>query len=139
MRVINVSLEGQYQMGEPIYTYLTNFPIRCIAISPNENLIACSITGRERISDKEQPFIVLHRMVVHEESWISFVDPILITVPYRDPIKLVNFNASSSHIICATVWGVEVYHHKIKRWGKRIPKATLGVVRTTIQEWYETR
>lgn len=104
MRVINVSLEGQYQMGEPIYTYLTNFPIRCIAISPNENLIACSITGRERISDKEQPFIVLHRMVVHEESWISFVDPILITVPYRDPIKLVNFNASSSHIICATVW-----------------------------------
>lgn len=125
-------------MGEPIYTYLTNFPIRCIAISPNENLIACSITGRERISDKEQPFIVLHRMVVHEESWISFVDPILITVPYRDPIKLVNFNASSSHIICATVWESRYIIIKL-RDGKRIPKATLGVVRTTIQEWYETR
>jgi len=104
MRVINISLEGRYQMGEPIYTYLSNFPIRCIAISPNENLIACSITGRERISDKEQPFIVLHRMIVNAEQWVNFGDPILITVPYRDPIKLVEFNALSSHIICATVW-----------------------------------
>ncbi|KAI5953008.1 PTR3 [Candida margitis] len=118
MRVINISRDGPYQVGEPIYTYLTNFPIRCICISPNENLLACSITGRERISDKEQPFIVLHRMIISEDLWINFADPLLITVPYRDPIKLVKFNASSSHIICATVWEARYIIIKLRDGGK---------------------
>ncbi|KAI5967048.1 PTR3 [Candida theae] len=104
MRVFNINSDSKYRIGEPVYTYLTNFPIRCIAISPNENLIACSITGRERISNKEQPFVVLHRMSMSDELWVNFADPMLITVPFRDPIKLVKFNAASSHIICATVW-----------------------------------
>ncbi|CAK9438583.1 uncharacterized protein LODBEIA_P28070 [Lodderomyces beijingensis] len=96
-----------YELGEPIYTYLTDFPIRCFAIAPNESLIACGLTARERISDKEQPFIVLHRMVKRGEeapARVRFIDPITITVPYRDPIKIIRFNASSSHLICATVW-----------------------------------
>ncbi|KAG5421820.1 PTR3 [Candida metapsilosis] len=125
MRVININSEGKYQLGEPIYTYLTNFPIRCIAISPNGTLVACSITGRERISDKEQPFIVLHRMVVGEDSWAKFVDPILIAVPYRDPIKIIRFNGSSSHIICATVWESRYIIIKLKDSEKGYQKPRL--------------
>ena len=32
------------------------------------------------------------------------VDPLTITIPYRDPIKIMNFNASSTHLIIATSW-----------------------------------
>ena len=191
MRVINVrSGLKKVDMGELIYTYLTDFPIRCFSVSPNERLIACGLTARERILDKEQPFIVLHRLnekasvvgaddaidddddddVNHEtrvqvqalvqllaleamneetrglrqqmgmkvnwkgkekekgkgkgkgnlnangninsnrranderEKVFEFDDPLTITIPFRDPIKIINFNAASTHIICATVW-----------------------------------
>ncbi|KAL6453700.1 PTR3 SPS-sensor component PTR3 [Candida maltosa Xu316] len=104
MRVFNVNKLSPYDFGQPIYTYITNYPIRCIAISPNDSLIACGITAKERISGKEQPFIILHRLVVSEDFYLDSVDPITITIPYRDPIKLINFNATSTHLIIATSW-----------------------------------
>lgn len=106
MRVFNLNSKLG-EVGKPIYTYVTNFPIRCVSISPNEALLACSITARERLSGKEQPFIILHKLnlaIKNSNKIIESVEPITITIPYRDPIKLINFNFSSTHILCCTVW-----------------------------------
>lgn len=107
MRVFNVSKSNlPHEMGKPVYTYITNFPIRCLSISNTDPLIACGITAKERISGKEQPFVVLHKLVRSTvgDKIIGSVEPITITIPYRDPIKLINFNATSTHLICCTVW-----------------------------------
>lgn len=107
MRVFNVSKSNlPHEMGKPVYTYITNFPIRCLAISNTDPLIACGITAKERISGKEQPFVVLHKLVRSNigDKIIGSVEPITITIPYRDPIKLMNFNATSTHLMCCTVW-----------------------------------
>ncbi|RCK56633.1 SPS-sensor component PTR3 [Candida viswanathii] len=104
MRVFNVNKSSPYEFGQPIYTYITNFPIRCIAVSPNNALLACGITARERITGKEQPFVILHRLVTLDDLYLDSVDPITITIPSRDPIKIINFNASSTHLVIATSW-----------------------------------
>lgn len=107
MRVFNISKASlPHEMGKPVYTYITNFPIRCIAISNTDPLLACGITAKERISGKEQPFVVLHKLVRSSvgDKIIGSVEPITITIPYRDPIKLLSFNANSTHLLCCTVW-----------------------------------
>ncbi|KAG2733378.1 hypothetical protein G9P44_002903 [Scheffersomyces stipitis] len=104
MRVFNVNRMSPYQFGQPVYTYITNFPIRCIAIAPNDGLVACGITARERLSGKEQPFIILHRLLSSEDNYLHQVDPITITIPYRDPIKIMRFNLTSTHLLCCTAW-----------------------------------
>ncbi|CUM49553.1 unnamed protein product [Debaryomyces tyrocola] len=107
MRVLNVSSSSlPNELGRSMYIYITNFPIRCISISPNESLVACGITAKERLSSKEQPFIILHKLnpsLNHEQAFES-VEPITITIPYRDPIKIINFNSTSTHLLCCTVW-----------------------------------
>lgn len=107
MRVLNVSSYSlSEELGRPMYIYITNFPIRCISISPNESLVACGITAKERLSSKEQPFIILHKLnpSLNRKRVFDTVEPITITIPYRDPIKLINFNATSTHLLCCTVW-----------------------------------
>lgn len=104
MRVFNTNKNSTYDLGQPIYTYLINFPIRCMSISRNESLIACGITAKERISGKEQPFIILNNLILSSSGKLESVDPITITIPYRDPIKLLNFNSSATHLICFTAW-----------------------------------
>lgn len=107
MRVFNVSpTSPPGELGKPMYTYLTNFPIRCISISGNESLVACGITAKERLSGKEQPFVILHKLIpsLKIERALETVDPISITIPYRDPIKIINFNSSSTHMLCCTAW-----------------------------------
>lgn len=107
MRVFNVSKASlPHEMGKPVYTYITNFPIRCISISNTDPLIACGITAKERLSGKEQPFVILHNLVRSSmaDKIIGSVEPITITIPYRDPIKLLSFNANSTHLLCCTVW-----------------------------------
>ncbi|KAK6464825.1 transcriptional regulator of peptide transport [Scheffersomyces coipomensis] len=104
MRLFNLNRMSPYTFGQPIYTYVTNFPIRCVSISPNDKLLACAITAKERLSSKEQPFIVLHRLHASDDGYLHSVEPITITIPYRDPIKLLNFNATSTHLLCCTAW-----------------------------------
>ncbi|KAG7194944.1 SPS-sensor component ptr3 [Scheffersomyces spartinae] len=104
LRVYNLRKGSKYLVGQPIYTYVTNFPLRCISISPNQQLLACGIVARERLSGREQPFIILHKMNFTPEGILKTVEPITITVPYRDPIKLISFNATSSYILCCTAW-----------------------------------
>lgn len=108
IRVLNLDA-ALGDIGSPVYTYLTNFPIRCIAIAPSNNLVACGITARERISGKQQPFIILHKIDVDSSGQVSEVTPITITVPYRDPLKIINFNASSTHLLCSTVYEMRYF------------------------------
>lgn len=107
VRVLNA--DPQYgDVGAPVFTYLTNFPIRCISIAPNENLIACGITARERASRKLQPFVILHQLEM-DQHVVKSVHPITITIPYRDPLKVISFNASSTHLICSTVYEMRYF------------------------------
>lgn len=108
IRVLNID-PNMGEIGAPVYTYLTNFPIRCIAISPSNNLVACGITARERISGKQQPFIIVHKIDYDALGKVSEVSPITITVPYRDPLKIITFNASSSHLLCLTVYEMRYF------------------------------
>lgn len=96
MRVLCASGE----VGKPVYTYTTDFPIRCVAVAPNDALVACGVTARERVSNQEQPFIILHRIGRPQEA----MEPITITLPNRDPLKLLEFNASGTHLLCCTAW-----------------------------------
>lgn len=108
IRVLNVD-SAVGPIGAPVYTYLTNFPIRCISISPNNNLIACGITARERITGKQQPFIIVHKIDTDGLGKVVEVTPITITVPFRDPLKIMSFNASSTHLLCCTVYEMRYF------------------------------
>lgn len=110
VRVLNVDpLAGD--VGAPVYTYLTNFPIRCVAISPNSRLVACGITAKERMSGKQQPFIVVHHISGQN------VSPITITVPFRDPLKLLAFNHLSTHLLCCTVYEMRYFIIRLRSEG----------------------
>ncbi|KAM9902219.1 hypothetical protein OXX69_008405 [Metschnikowia pulcherrima] len=116
MRVLNVD-PSSGDIGAPVYTYVIDFPIRCIALSPSNELIACGITTREKITGKQQPFVVLHHIEENKpqksaengKSRPVAVTPITITVPYRDPLKIMTFNASSSHLLCCTVYEMRYF------------------------------
>lgn len=107
VRVLNVD-PAYGPVGSPVYTYITNFPIRCIAIAPNQSLIACGITALERISSKQQPFIILHKLDYDNDGNL-LIRPVTITVPFRDPLKTINFNLSSSHLIACTVYEMRYF------------------------------
>lgn len=120
MRVFNISKTSlPHEMGKPVYTYCTNFPIRCIAVANNDPLIACGITAKERLSGKEQPFVVLHKLVRSTlgDKIIASVEPITITIPYRDPIKLISFNSSATHLMCCTVWESRYLIIRLRSYG----------------------
>lgn len=109
VRVLNVD-PAFGDVGAPVYTYVTNFPIRCVSIAPKENLVACGITARERMSGKQQPFIILHQLDMDSSLQIvKSVHPITISVPYRDPLKVISFNSSSTHLICSTVYEMRYF------------------------------
>lgn len=108
LRVLNADASIA-PIGTPIYTYVTNFPIRCVEIAPNDELVACGITARERISGKQQPFIVLHQLEKDLLGSLCKVNPITITIPYRDPLKSLSFNATSNHIVCCTVYEMRYF------------------------------
>lgn len=113
VRVLNVD-PAVGEVGSPVYTYMTNFPIRCIAIAPSENLIACGITALERISSKQQPFIILHKLDFDNGLFVK-MSPITITVPFRDPLKMLSFNASSTHLLACTVYEMRYFIIKLRR------------------------
>ncbi|OBA22865.1 hypothetical protein METBIDRAFT_29444 [Metschnikowia bicuspidata var. bicuspidata NRRL YB-4993] len=113
MRVLNVD-PTRGEIGQPVYTYIIDFPIRCIALAHNNELLACGITTKEKMSGKQQPFIILHHIKNSRETdGAEFgpvrVNPITITVPYRDPLKILNFNSSSTNLLCCTVYEMRYF------------------------------
>lgn len=116
VRVLNTD-PNYGPIGQPVYSYLTNFPIRCISLSPNDKLVACGITAREKISGKQQPFIILHQIEKDPDGKVN-VTPITITVPYRDPLKIINFNASSTHLLCCTVYEMRYFIIRLRAEGE---------------------
>lgn len=132
LRVLNADA-SRGPIGLPVYTYLTDFPIRCISAAPNSELVACGITTREKISGKQQPFVILHHITFGEGGRVS-VSPVTITVPYRDPLKIISFNASSSHILCCTVYELRYFVVKLRNDGAsdyKRPRLIFSDVRTT--------
>lgn len=113
VRVLNVD-PSLGPRGAPVYTYLTNFPIRCVSMAPSNGLIACGITALERISGKQQPFIIVHKIDSDSFGKVTEVTPITITVPYRDPLKIISFNASSTHLVCCTVYEMRYFVIKLR-------------------------
>ncbi|AQZ18400.1 PTR3 (YFR029W) [Zygosaccharomyces parabailii] len=98
LRIFNLN-----QGGQPICTHLSNFPIRCIDIDPNSNLIACGITGKDRHTGSEQALIVFHKISRNKvTSEPEFPSPFTITLPYRDPINTIQFSNDGSYLSCST-------------------------------------
>lgn len=89
--------------GEPIYTYCSSFPIRCIDINPINSTISCGITGKDRTTGGEQALLLFHTLNFekHTNSW-SFPQPITITLPYRDPIHTLQFSSDGRYLSCST-------------------------------------
>lgn len=89
--------------GEPIYTYCSSFPIRCIDINPVTSTISCGITGRDRTTGSEQALLLFHEIVMDQSahSW-QFPQPITITLPYRDPIHTLQFSSDGKYLSCST-------------------------------------
>lgn len=89
--------------GQPIHSYCSTFPIRCIDIDTNSNLIACGITGMDRNTGAEQALIVFHKIeknIVTSEP--EFLPPTTITLPYRDPINTLQFSNDGLYLSCST-------------------------------------
>lgn len=98
IRIFNLN-----QGGQPVYTYLSSFPVRCIDIDPNSNLLASGVTGKDRNTGSEQALIVFHRIsrnkVTLEPEVLS---PFTITLPYRDPINTLRFSDDGLYLSCST-------------------------------------
>lgn len=91
------------QGGQPVYTYLSTFPIRCIDIDPNSNLLACGITGKDRHTGSEQALVAFHRISRNKvTSEPEFLSPFTITLPYRDPINTIQFSNDGLYLSCST-------------------------------------
>ncbi|GAV47372.1 hypothetical protein ZYGR_0H02130 [Zygosaccharomyces rouxii] len=91
------------QGGQPVYSYLSSFPIRCIDIDPNSNLLACGITGKDRNTGSEQALIAFHSITRNKvTSEPEFLSPFTITLPYRDPINTIQFSNDGLYLSCST-------------------------------------
>ena len=100
--------------GKPVCTFKSKFPLRCIDVDYNTNIIACGITGKDRNSGAEQALIVFHRVVANTISpttasflpepapRFSLLQPITITLPYRDPINTLQFSQDGYYLSCST-------------------------------------
>ncbi|KAI0464695.1 hypothetical protein LJB42_002316 [Komagataella kurtzmanii] len=86
--------------GKCIYTYQSKFPIRCIDVSNNESLIAIGITGKDKFTQSEQTLITFLRLDFLENE--IKVDVITVTLPYKDPLNLLQFSPDSQYLGCAT-------------------------------------
>lgn len=99
-RVFNLN-----QQGVPIFSYGSNFPIRCIDINSSSDMIACGITGRDRNTGAEQALIVFHKIERNKvTSEPEFLPPSTITLPYRDPINTLQFSDDGMYLSCSTAF-----------------------------------
>ncbi|KAH3900542.1 Ptr3p SCDLUD_003530 [Saccharomycodes ludwigii] len=105
--------------GEPIYTFHSIFPIRCMDIDYNTNIIACGITGKDRTNGAEQALISFYRIgpqsddseingsarpdhKIERKVSYTVLAPITITLPYRDPINTLQFSQDGNYLSCST-------------------------------------
>lgn len=87
--------------GRPVYLYASNFPIRCIDISPSSELVAYGITGKDRVSGAEHALIMMHKLNFNN-GLLFKVDSTTVKLPYRDPINKVSFSTDSNYLSCST-------------------------------------
>lgn len=91
--------------GQPVHTYSSAFPIRCIDIDSNSNTIACGITGRDRLTGSEQALIAFHKIERNKVTLEPEISPpTTITLPYRDPINTLQFSDDGVYLSCSTTF-----------------------------------
>ncbi|KAK9454338.1 WD40-repeat-containing domain protein [Dipodascopsis uninucleata] len=89
--------------GEPVHTDISRYSIRCIAISPDNVLLACGVTIRDPVSGTELPVIMLHNLSHLLGRSQTAVPPIQIDMPYRDPLNTLSFSPDSKFLSCSTI------------------------------------
>lgn len=98
LRVIDINHKGKC-----IFTYQCNFPIRCLDISPNEDLIALGITGKDKYTQVEQAVIILLKLVPKTSKTPLQICTYPFSLPHRDPIGKLKFSSDSIMLAVSTV------------------------------------
>ncbi|KAK7207131.1 hypothetical protein BZA70DRAFT_270564 [Myxozyma melibiosi] len=88
--------------GMAVFTEISKDPIRCVAISEDGIFLAFAVTSRDLVSGTEQPTIVLHNLSHLLGITTSKSKPMLIDMPYRDPLKTLAFSPDGKLLGCST-------------------------------------
>lgn len=108
--------------GKCVYHHQSKFNIRYMTISPNGTLIACAITGIKHATNSEQAMIVLHWLQLGDTAPLmtqytngvdpmlelntnittQVVEPVTITIPYKDVINCLSFSWDEAFLSCGT-------------------------------------
>ncbi|KAK9325617.1 WD40-repeat-containing domain protein [Lipomyces orientalis] len=91
------------KLGAPIYTEISPYPIRCIALSPDGVLLACAVTSKDPVSNTELPVIILHDLSHLMGLSSTPIKSIQIDMPYRDPINTLSFSNDGKLLSCSTI------------------------------------
>lgn len=97
-----VRIHDLEKSGMAVFTEISKDPIRCIAISEDGAFLAFAVTSRDAISATEQPTIVLHNLSHLLGLTTSKAKPMLIDMPYRDPLKTLTFSNDGKLLGCST-------------------------------------
>ncbi|KAK9234468.1 WD40-repeat-containing domain protein [Lipomyces kononenkoae] len=89
--------------GAPVYTEISAYPIRCIALSPDGVLLACAVTSRDPVSNTELPVIILHNLGHLMGVSQTPIKSVQIDMPYRDPINTLSFSNDGKLLSCSTI------------------------------------
>lgn len=89
--------------GKMIHYYSSKYYIRCIDIDPSGTIIACGIAGKDRKTNSEQALITLHRIDRNNmTAQHDFPRPIIVALPYRDPINTIQLSTDGRYLSCST-------------------------------------
>ncbi|KAK9465906.1 hypothetical protein V1512DRAFT_240823 [Lipomyces arxii] len=89
--------------GAPVYTDISQYPIRCIAISQESTLLACAVTSKDPVSGTELPVIILHNLSHLIGESTTKIKPVQIDMPYRDPLNTLSFSNDGKLLSCSTI------------------------------------
>lgn len=115
VRVFNIDLSCG-PIGELVYSFLRNFPIKCISLVPFDELAACGITARGKIAVKQQPFTIFRQI---EKDPIGQLNETPITIIFlcRDSLKIIIFKFSSYHSFCCKLYKSRYFIVKLRGQG----------------------
>ncbi|KAK9330235.1 hypothetical protein V1520DRAFT_277558 [Lipomyces starkeyi] len=89
--------------GAPVYTEISAYPIRCIAMAPDGVLLACAVTSKDPVSNTELPVIILHNLSHLMGLSETPIKSVQIDMPYRDPINTLSFSNDGKLLSCSTI------------------------------------
>ncbi|KAK9451277.1 uncharacterized protein V1518DRAFT_2456 [Limtongia smithiae] len=89
--------------GMPVFSQVLKDAIRCIAISDDGSLLAAGVMSRDTTSGTDQPTIMLYNLTqLQNGTPAARLKPVLIDLPYRDPVKAISFSTDGKIMGCTT-------------------------------------